>query len=101
MVYKIINLWVFESELGKMNLGLKDVDGVILLVLQFILYVDVKYGNWLGFFNVVKLFLVEFFYQCFNEKLVVIGILVVIGQFGVDMQVVLVNDGLVMIWYEK
>ncbi|MCT3439928.1 D-tyrosyl-tRNA(Tyr) deacylase, partial [Limosilactobacillus fermentum] len=36
-----------------------------------------------------------------NEKLAATGIPVATGQFGADMQVALVNDGPVTIWYEK
>lgn len=69
MVHKITNLRVFESEPGKMNLGLKDVDGAILSVSQFTLYADVKHGNRPGFSNAAKPSLAEPLYQRFNEKL--------------------------------
>ncbi len=49
MVHKVTNLRVFESEPGKMNLGLKDVDGAILSISQFTLYADVRHGNRPGF----------------------------------------------------
>ena len=101
MVHKITNLRVFESEPGKMNLGLKDVDGAILSVSQFTLYADVKHGNRPGFSNAAKPSLAEPLYQRFNEKLAATGIPVATGQFGADMQVALVNDGPVTIWYEK
>ena len=101
MVQKITNLRVFESEPGKMNLGLKDVDGAILSVSQFTLYADVKHGNRPGFSNAAKPSLAEPLYQRFNEKLAATGIPVATGQFGADMQVALVNDGPVTIWYEK
>ncbi|WP_251546837.1 D-aminoacyl-tRNA deacylase [Limosilactobacillus caecicola] len=101
MVHKITNLRVFESEPGKMNLGLKDVDGAILSISQFTLYADVKHSNRPGFSKAAKPSLAEPLYQQFNQKLAATGIHVETGQFGADMKVDLENDGPVTILYEK
>lgn len=101
MVHKVTNLRVFESEPGKMNLGLKDVNGMILSISQFTLYADVKHGNRPGFSKAAKPELAEKLYDRFNAKLRATGIPVETGQFGADMQVDLVNDGPVTILYEK
>ncbi|EEU30751.1 D-tyrosyl-tRNA(Tyr) deacylase [Limosilactobacillus coleohominis 101-4-CHN] len=101
MVHKITNLRVFESEPGKMNLGLRDVDGAILSISQFTLYADVKHGNRPGFSKAAKPSLAEPLYDQFNRKLAATGIPVATGQFGADMKVDLENDGPVTIWYEK
>lgn len=101
MVHKITNLRVFESEPGKMNLGLKDVDGSILSISQFTLYADVKHGNRPGFSKAAKPSLAEPLYNKFNDKLKATGIPVETGQFGADMKVDLENDGPVTILYEK
>lgn len=101
MVHKITNLRVFESEPGKMNLGLRDVDGAILSISQFTLYADVKHGNLPGFSKAAKPSLAEPLYDQFNQKLAATGIPVATGQFGADMKVDLENDGPVTIWYEK
>lgn len=101
MVHKITNLRVFESEPGKMNLGLADVNGAILSISQFTLYADVKHGNRPGFSKAAKPSLAEPLYHQFNEKLAATGIPVATGEFGADMKVDLENDGPVTILYEK
>lgn len=42
---KIIGLRVFEDDHGKMNLGILDVNGAILLISQFTLYGDARHGR--------------------------------------------------------
>lgn len=101
MVHKVTNLRVFESEPGKMNLGLKDVNGSILSISQFTLYADVKHGNRPGFSKAAKPDFAAKLYDQFNQKLKDTGIPVQTGHFGADMQVDLVNDGPVTILYEK
>ena len=101
LVHKITNLRVFESEPGKMNLGLKDVNGEILSVSQFTLYAYVKKGNRPGFSNAAKPDLAQPLYEEFNQKLAATGIHVETGHFGADMKVELENDGPVTIMYEK
>lgn len=101
MVHKVTNLRVFESEPGKMNLGLKDVDGAILSISQFTLYADVKHGNRPGFSQAAKPDLASKLYDQFNAKLAATGIPVETGKFGADMKVDLLNDGPVTILYEK
>ena len=41
----MINLRIFSDENGKTNLSLKDVNGGLLLVSQFIFYANCKHGN--------------------------------------------------------
>lgn len=101
MVHKVTNLRVFESEPGKMNLGLKDVGGAILSISQFTLYADVKHGNRPGFSKAAKPELAEKLYDQFNDQLRATGVPVETGHFGADMQVDLLNDGPVTIIYEK
>ena len=101
MVHKVTNLRVFESEPGKMDLGLTDVNGAILSISQFTLYADVKHGNRPGFSKAAKPSLAKPLYEKLNQKLAATGIHVETGEFGADMKVDLENDGPVTILYEK
>lgn len=101
LVHKIVNLRVFEDENGKMNKGLRDVDGAILSISQFTLYADTKHGNRPGFTGAAKPAIAEPLYERFNKKLAATGVHVETGRFGADMQVDLENDGPTTIIYEK
>lgn len=101
LVHKIVNLRVFEDESGKMNKGLKDVDGAILSISQFTLYADTRHGNRPGFTDAAKPEIAAPLYERFNRKLAATGVHVEIGRFGADMQVDLENDGPTTIIYEK
>ena len=101
LVHKIVNLRVFEDENGKMNRGLKDVDGEILSVSQFTLYADTRHGNRPGFTDAAKPEIAAPLYESFNAKLAATVEHVETGHFGADMQVDLENYGPVTIIYEK
>lgn len=101
LVHKIVNLRVFEDQNGKMNMGLRDVDGAILSISQFTLYADTKHGNRPGFTDAARPEVAEPLYQRFNEKLAATGVHVETGRFGADMKVELENDGPTTIIYEK
>ena len=90
---KITGLRVFEDEAGKMNRGLGDVGGSLLVVSQFTLYGNCKHGRRPEFLQAAKseeaVPLYEYFLSLCREK----GFRVETGQFGADMQVKSVNDG--------
>lgn len=102
LVHKITHLRVFEDENGKMNLSITDdaVKGSILSVSQFTLYANVKKGNRPSFVAAGNPQHAQKMYDEFNAQLAATGLTVATGVFGADMQVALVNDGPVTIWYD-
>lgn len=95
---KVAQMRVFEDAEGKMNLGLKEVNGAILSISQFTLYADCKKGNRPSFIRAARPETAEPLYDYFNERLrTVYGLQVETGRFGADMKVEFINDGPVTI----
>jgi len=98
---KTVDLRIFEDENQKMNLGLRDVNGEILLVSQFTLYADCQRGRRPGFDQAAQPEIAEKQFNEFVQAVNRLGIKVQTGLFGADMKVSLVNDGPVTIILER
>lgn len=101
MADKVVGLRLFPDAEGKMNLGLADVDGALLVVSQFTLYGDAAKGRRPSFIDAARPEVAIPLYERFVAALRAKGIRVETGEFGADMQVELVNDGPVTLLLER
>ena len=90
---KALSLRVFEDENGKMNLGLEDVGGQVLVVSQFTLYGNCRKGRRPSFTGAAGPELGNRLYEQFLADCAQLGYEPQHGVFGADMQVESVNDG--------
>ena len=90
---KALSLRVFEDEDGKMNRGLADVNGQVLVVSQFTLYGNCRKGRRPSFTEAAGPELGNAMYERFLAICQELGYPPQHGQFGADMQVASVNDG--------
>lgn len=105
MADKVLSLRVFGDAEGKMNLGLEEVGGGILVVSQFTLYGDAHKGRRPSFIAAappaIAIPLYERFVALLKERGTAFGVPVATGEFGAMMEVELVNDGPVTLLLEK
>ena len=90
---KALGLRIFEDENGKMNLGLGDVGGQVLVVSQFTLYGNCRKGRRPSFTDAAGPKLGNALYEKFLSICEELGYPPQHGQFGADMQVESINDG--------
>lgn len=93
MAEKISGLRVFPDETGKMNLGLDQTGGEILVVSQFTLYGDCRKGKRPSYAAAASPEKARILYLEFLARLREQGVRVQEGIFGAMMQVELANDG--------
>ena len=101
MAEKTSGLRLFGDAEGKMNLGLADVGGAVLVVSQFTLYWNAEKGKRPSFIDAARpeeaIPLYDRFLAALRER----GLKVESGEFGEMMDVELVNDGPVTLWLER
>jgi D-tyrosyl-tRNA(Tyr) deacylase len=101
MADKVIGLRIFGDHEQKMNLGLKEAGGALLVVSQFTLYGDAEKGRRPSFVDAARPDVAERLYDQFIELLKARGVRTERGEFGAMMDVELVNDGPVTLWLER
>ena len=101
MADKIAGLRLFADTDGRMNLGLGEVDGSILVVSQFTLYGDARKGRRPSFMDSARPELAIPLYEAFIAALRELGFPVQTGEFGAMMDVELINDGPVTLLLER
>jgi D-aminoacyl-tRNA deacylase len=90
---KVAGLRIFNDAAGKMNLGLADVGGSVLVVSQFTLYGDCRKGRRPSFIDAASPEIAVPLYEAFINALRALGLPVATGRFGAMMQVELINEG--------
>lgn len=93
MAEKVLGLRLFPDAEGKMNLGLEEVDGALLVISQFTLYGDAQKGRRPSFIAAARPETAIPLYERFLERLRAGGRPVASGEFGADMLVEIHNDG--------
>ena len=93
MADKITSLRIFDDAEGKMNLGLTDVGGAMLVVSQFTLLGDCRKGRRPSFVAAAPPELAQSLYEVFVAEVANRGITVATGRFRQHMLVSLTNDG--------
>ncbi|MFN7770881.1 MAG: D-aminoacyl-tRNA deacylase [Planctomycetaceae bacterium] len=101
MAGKLTGLRIFEDDAGKMNLGLTDVRGSMLVVSQFTLLGDCQKGRRPSFIQAARPEVARPLYQQFVAAVGQLGIPTATGIFQAEMQVELVNDGPVTLVVES
>ena len=90
---KLTGLRIFVDENGKMNRGLEEVNGQLLIVSQFTLYGNCKKGRRPDFLAAARPEVAIPLYEKFVELCRAKGFHTETGEFGADMQVESLNDG--------
>jgi len=90
---KICSLRIFEDENGKMNVGLAEAGGELLVISQFTLYGSCKRGRRPDFLAAARPETAIPLYEMFVARCAENGFRVQTGEFGADMKVDSLNDG--------
>lgn len=93
MADKVAGLRLFSDAAGKMNLGLGEVAGAVLVISQFTLYGDAAKGRRPSFIDAARPETAIPLYERFVAALRAGGLEVATGAFGADMHVEIHNDG--------
>jgi D-tyrosyl-tRNA(Tyr) deacylase len=100
LLERVLGYRVFADEQGRMNLGLSDTGGELLLVPQFTLAADTGKGRRPSFTTAARPAAGEYMFEYFCARAREQHAVVELGRFGAEMQVGLVNDGPVTFWLQ-
>jgi len=101
MAEKVAGLRLFTDSAGKMNLGLEEVGGALLIVSQFTLYGEAAKGRRPSFLGAAPPEIAIPLYERLLASLRQRGLTVAAGEFGADMRVEIHNDGPVTLILER
>jgi D-tyrosyl-tRNA(Tyr) deacylase len=101
LVNKIVNLRIFEDDIGKMNRSLLETGGQMLVVSQFTLLGDCRKGRRPSFVAAAEPAKATELYEAFVEQARRLGVSVQTGRFRAMMEVALINDGPVTLILES
>ena len=90
---KVSDLRIFEDAAGKMNLSIREVEGAVLVVSQFMLCGDCRRGRRPSFDDAESPALARVMYEGLIDALRARNVMVETGEFQADMAVELINDG--------
>lgn len=101
MAGKVARLRLFADADGKMNLGLTEIGGAVLVISQFTLYGNADKGRRPSFIDAARPEAAEPLYEEFVACLRALGMTVATGRFGATMEVEIHNDGPVTLVLER
>jgi D-aminoacyl-tRNA deacylase len=101
MATKVADLRLFPDDAGKMNRGLRECGGAVLVVSQFTLYGETEKGRRPSFIDAARPEVAVPLYNHFLGALQGLGLEVAAGRFGADMLVEIHNDGPVTLILER
>jgi D-tyrosyl-tRNA(Tyr) deacylase len=101
MAEKVAGLRLFSDADGRMNLGLDEVGGAVLVISQFTLYGDAAKGRRPSFVDAARPEQAVPLYERFVAALRRRGLEVATGEFGAHMMVEIHNDGPVTLILER
>jgi D-tyrosyl-tRNA(Tyr) deacylase len=93
LLERILNYRIFPDDDGRMNRSLRDIQGGLLLVPQFTLAADTQSGNRPSLGTAAPPDHGRQLFAYLQSRVQASHAPVAFGQFGADMQVMLINDG--------
>ena len=100
LLQRLLGYRIFADDQGKMNLGLTDIQGGLLLIPQFTLPADTRKGMRPSFTPAASPAQGKELFDYLLEQARENYEIVEAGTFGADMQVTLTNDGPVTFWLQ-